>query len=370
MFPGMLSVGARTTPGAVQSGGSLNPLEINFDARTQVPIANMGSVAPTTGNCYVEDFVRYASIEAMNTTGSTPGNACVIGEDGYNALPGNAAADDTYSVYRTWANNSDPCISRYGADLSLVTGRNGVGKSVRFVYQPLPDPPNTPPADQQDRTLLMPKLQAARTYNRGVVIEMWVRYLTPGQSWYPKGGKWFEWWMVNGNRLQIGPGDAFGAQAARWECVWGSNAGGGINRTVSPFVNWAVNGESTTGRFNDGSWHRIQIHFQPQTVSNYQRTGGTTSADETYSGTCSMDGWVYLFCDGVLLYAWHNDLIGITPSGGSGPWCRAGDVACIPGLSGSNGMGGGFEHMQYAEVSNGTSGGFTEDRTEIRWGIF
>jgi hypothetical protein len=320
-------------------GGDLHAQELDFSLLDAVAINNAESTGLDSTNYMNEPFDRYASIAAMQTTGS-----CVEGNDCYNALPGNGSATAAYGD-RSWANNDPACTLAFGSDLNIYTpGRSG-GKCLEFIF----------PVDfRGSRTMLTPQSQTTITFGPHVVVEWWVCIPTVGESFAPDGAKFCEMSYASGNnRMQFGPGMDGGR---RFHAVWGDNPGPtGVNRQQSPFRQFE---DGTAGVLNDGEWHRMQFHFKANTTSSYSGLTGSSSATETYSGTSSQDGYLRMFIDGDKHLSYDVDSIETTPAGGDGYWCYEGDVDMIPGVGGTNAIpGGAIGQFKYIDFANQTDGG-------------
>jgi hypothetical protein len=316
-------------------GGDLHEDELDFSLLDAVAINNAESTGLDSTNYMTEPFDRYESIIAMQATGT-----CTSDQDGY----GYASATTTYGD-RSWANNSHACELAFGSDVTIYSpGRSG-GKCVEFIY----------PVDfRGSRTMLTPQQPTTITFGAHVVVEWWVCVPTIGESFAPDGAKFLEMnYVSGGNRIQFGPGMDGGL---RFHAVWGDNPGPtGINRQQSP---WRQFEDGTAGELNDGDWHRMQFHHKPNTTSSYSGLTGSTSANETYSGTSSRDGYLKMFIDGVLRLNYSQDAVGVTPSGGDGVWCYQGDVDMIPGVGGTNAVpGGAVGQFKYIDFANQTDGG-------------
>jgi hypothetical protein len=248
--------------------------------------------------------------------------------------------------------NSNNACSTVGSQFGLVTGRGGAGQALRGSIHA--DPNHT----QQSVTWLSPWTPNGLSYSgRAVVIQFWFR-ASPGGSPGSYGTKWMEAWFSSGAAQRIQWGMDRGSNTRPlWSVALGSNPGGTVNRTPQPTGPW-------WDQLNDGQWHRATQLVVLNTSSTYSHTGGTSSASETYSGTSSRDGRVALWIDGTKVVDYSQATVGITPPGGTGVWCRQGDVDMIPGQSGSNSAGN-ITYIKFPDVFNGSPVAWTMDHDDL-----
>jgi adhesin/invasin len=318
---------AATTAGLIGS-----PVSFTATAIVAPPPPPPGPDEPTdpgSGYLWADNFDRYASPTAMM------------------ACPPNAYTTQAPYFTSTVPNHAS-CSQSAASKYQLTTGRGGTGNALRSVYDP--DPGHL----QQSLAWLSPWWGTPIAFGSSIVIQFWMR-IGNGQSYAPLGGKFFEAVWISGASGRI----QWANDGNTWHSVLGANPGGSVNRTIQPVgPYWSS--------LNDGvTWHRVTLLFKANTSSTYSNTSGITSATETYSGTSSRDGRVALWVDGTRVLDYSQATVGVTPPGGTGPWCRQGDVDMIPGLSGTNTITGvGF--FRFPEVANGTDGGITIDHDDLK----
>lgn len=252
---------------------------------------------PGLGYLWEDDFDRYGSAIEMQWSVSECG----------------ATYPDAQSTYgkRTQANSASSCS--ISADYSLVTGRGGTGKALNSYVDGV---------TVGGRTWLTPWTQGQLGAAQGASHVIQYYFRLTGERINTQGCKWMELQhsAYNGNgRIQHAIDSRNG-----WHCVLGTNPGGTINRTVVEVVGYRPND------LFDAEWHRATHLFIPNTTSTYSNTGGTTSANETYSGTSSRDGRMAMFVDGVKVLDYSQAAFEASEIGGT-RWCYQGDVDFIQG---------------------------------------
>jgi hypothetical protein len=313
---------------------------------TALPPTDAEPADPGSGYLWQENYDRYTSVPSMFSTGN-----CSAGSDAY----GMAAAATVYGNRRTEPNFTDGCnIGRNGDGdyiYELVTGRGGSGKAIHCNIA----------AGNQGCNWNGPWSDADinNSVSRTVVIQHWFR-ASPGGGPGPVGMKWIEVWTGGSSsravqRLQWSTN---GAGNSHWRVNDGPNTSG-FARTlqpIGPYLDHAGNGYAA---LNDGNWHRVTYLFRANTTSTYNHTGGTSPANETYTGTSSRDGRLAMWVDGHKVLDYQQALVGVTPPGGSGPWCYQSDVDWIP-----NGVY--FQRIQYPGTNNDTQVSWKWDSDDLR----
>jgi hypothetical protein len=271
-------------------------------------------VDPGGNYLWSDDFDRYTDVDSM---GACNAGAVYGIRTQYNTGDCNAPADPKYQL--------------------LTPGRNGSGHALRGVYQPDPN------HNQQSLAWLSP-WGGTIAFGGSIVIRFTMR-VGAGQSYAPQGGKFFEVWWDSGptQRIQWGVIDKFAS-------VLGSNPGNTVIRTAQPVGPYWSD-------INDGSWHCVTLLFKANTFSTYVNTSGIESSTEQYDGTSSRDGRVAMWIDGSKILDYSQATVGVTPPGGTNPWCYQGDVDMIPAVT--------VNHFQFPEVANGTDGGMTIDHDDL-----
>lgn len=287
---------------------------------------------PGDGSLFSEhDFNRFTNVHAMYATGS-----CGPGDDA-DGLPN---AEATYGD--RFEPNSDDGCNINNSNMSLTTGFGGTGKALRNSIQ-------TSGSNQNFTWLLRPTSMLGTMPAGGIGIRFRFKISsggTPGSA----GMKWAElkWAGHPTGRIQFAP-DGWDDGVVRWAAVLGANPGGTVNRTQQALgPEWED--------LNDGAEHEWTSIFIPNTTSTYSRTGGNNSEDETYSGTSSRDGRIAIWIDHTLVLDYQQSKVGVTPSGGHGPWCRQGDVDMIPAVTGEA-----LSDFLLVDVVNASSSTFTLD---------
>ena len=291
---------------------------------------------PGSGYLWEDDFDRYASAAAMIAEGSCAGGTDAAG------LP---SASVTYGQ-RTMPNSDDGC-NLNNDNMSLTTGRGGSGKAIRSSVQ------TDGVGAQQNFTWLTPWDAASiGAYSGALVIQFYFRISiagTPGTA----GMKWLEAWDGS-NRIQWAL-DRGTQTRPLWSAVLGSNPGGTVNRTTQPVAPFWDD-------VDDNDWHRFTALFKPNTSTTYSNTGGSTSADETYTGTSSRDGRIAAWIDGTKIMDYSQDTVGVTPSGGLNQWCYQGDVDMIPTYV--------IDYLKLVDVVNDSPGTWTLDHDDLKiWAV-
>lgn len=252
---------------------------------------------PGSGYLWADNFDRYASVLNMQWSSSYCGSA-------------HPDADSTYGQH-TWADNDLACTLKYGTNMSLTQGRGGSGQALRATIV-------TSSGNQQAPWLTPHHPNTWGSFSPALVIQVWVRISaggTPGTA----GMKFMEAWNSSA-RGQWGPDR--GTQA-RPLFHYAYSARSNVDRTpqsIGPY--W--------DQINEGNWHRMTFLWRPNTTSTFVHTGGTTSANETYTGTSSRDGRMAMWIDGVLMLDYQQSKVGVTPSGGTSVWCYQSDVDFLP----------------------------------------
>ena len=275
---------------------------------------------PGSGYLWDEPFDRYASVVATTAPGDSPAGTPGFGLNGATTYD-NRTMPNTYNL----AQASDPDHQFKWDDgspvYSFVTGRSGVGQAYRIKV------PSTN-GRQGGAMLLSPwsKGWTPPDTRQATVVQFWVRISSGGTPGSP-GQKWLMMFWTGSppeGRIQWGPWAGNQTTGPLFSAVLGSNPGGTINRAsqpVGPYWN----------DINDDAWHRVTHLYLPNTRTTYRHTGGgTNSATETYSGTSSRDGRVAMWIDGKKIVDYSQATVGVTPPGGTGPWCYQSDVDFIP----------------------------------------
>jgi hypothetical protein len=188
----------------------------------------------------------------------------------------------------------------------ITPGRGGVGQALRLLY----DGQNNQPDNDGQRFLwwLVPPSPSTSSpwyadSSSAIVIQYWFRISKnggpgggPGYGSTDKGMKWLELWRASGDvqRSQFGPT----AGNATTGPLWHMHAAGSDSllgfQPVGPYWN----------NLNDNQWHRATYLYQPKSAA----------------GT---DGIARMWVDGTKIVDVSAAAVGITPPGGTKPWCTA-----------------------------------------------
>ena len=311
------------------------------------PVGNGEPVDPGSGYLWSDNFDRYASVLAMESPGG-----CPAGSDGY-GLP------DGYAVYgrRTaYAAGSaqQACTLQKNLEgkptYELITGRSGTGKALRGNVA------TSPSTSQGGIDWLSPWGGSGSSFQqdptKSIVIQFWVR-ISPGGHVGPVGGKWLLLWVDNlggpaRDRIQFA---WTGFNPVVWRPQDGPNTSG-FYRTAQPV------GPYANPNVNDGQWHRITHLFKPNSSTTYQHVGGTSPANEIYNGTSSRDGRIAMWVDGVKVMDVSQATVGVTPPGGTNPWCYQSDVDWIPHAAG--------QYLEFPSVINDSAMSWTIDHDDLK----
>jgi hypothetical protein len=333
------SDGATGQTGGSGSGGS-NPVNEPAD--------------PGSGYLWSEDYDRYTSVASMFSTGN-----CAAGTD----AAGMPAASVAYGNRRTEPNFTDGCHLQTNADglqvYQLITGRTGTGKAIRSNIA------GAPAGVNQGANWNGPWNAADinNSVTKTVVLQHWFRASVGGGPG-PVGMKWIEVFVNDaGSQVRSSGGQKVirlqwstnGGGGSQWRVNDGPNTSG-FDRTLQPIGPYLDHG---TGKLNDGNWHRATYLFKANTTSTYFHTGGTNTANETYTGTSSRDGRLAMWVDDVKVLDYSQATVGVTPTGGTGPWCYQSDVDWIP-------TGTFFQRIQYPGTNNDTRASWVWDSDDMK----
>jgi hypothetical protein len=232
----------------------------------------------------------------------------------------------------------------------LITGRNGTGKALRGNVA------TSPSTSQGGIDWLSPWGGTGSSFQqdptKSIVIQFWVR-MSPGGHVGPVGGKWLLLWVDNlggpaRDRIQFA---WTGFNPVVWRPQDGPNTSG-FYRTAQPV------GPYANPDINDGQWHRITHLFKPNSSTTYQHVGGTSPANEIYTGTSSRDGRIAMWVDGVKVMDVSQATVGVTPPGGTNPWCYQSDVDWIPHAAG--------QYLEFPSVINDSAMSWTIDHDDLK----
>jgi len=232
----------------------------------------------------------------------------------------------------------------------LITGRGGVGKALRGNVA------TSPSTSQGGIDWLSPWNGSNSSFQqdptKAIVIQFWIR-MSPGGHVGPVGGKYLLLWVDNlggpaRDRIQFA---WTGFNPVVWRPQDGPNTSG-FYRTpqpVGPYANPDV---------NDGQWHRMTQLFKPNSSTTYQHVGGTSPANEIYNGTSSRDGRIAMWVDGHKVMDVSQATVGVTPPGGTNPWCYQSDVDWIPHAAG--------QYLEFPSVINDSAMSWTIDHDDLK----
>ena len=310
------------------------------------PAGNGEPVDPGSGYLWTDSYDNYSSVASMLSSGS-----CGAGTDAY-GLPN---AFNTYGTRMTQPNFTNGCDIQNDADglpiYVLITGRSGSGKALESNIA------GSSGGTNQGANWNGP-WSAADINNspaKTVVIQHWFRGRTLNGTGGGPGSIGMKWIEIFGNnngsnrnvdRLQFSTN---GSGNSHWRVNDGPNTSG-FARTLQPIGPYLDHADATNGfgkLMDDGQWHRITYLYKANTSSTYQHTGGTSPANETYSGTSSRDGRLAMWVDGHKVLDYSQATVGVTPPGGTGPWCYQSDVDWIPAKFY-------FQRIQYPGTNNDT----------------
>ena len=304
-------------------------------------------VDPGSGYLWTDNFDRYASVLAMESPGGCPAGSDAYGLPSALSVYGRATAHAAASV-------SVACQTSYNMEgkptYELITGRGGVGKALRGNVA------TSPSTSQGGIDWLSPWNGSNSSFQqdptKAIVIQFWIR-MSPGGHVGPVGGKYLLLWVDNlggpaRDRIQFA---WTGFNPVVWRPQDGPNTSG-FYRTpqpVGPYANPDV---------NDGQWHRMTQLFKPNSSTTYQHVGGTSPANEIYNGTSSRDGRIAMWVDGHKVMDVSQATVGVTPPGGTNPWCYQSDVDWIPHAAG--------QYLEFPSVINDSAMSWTIDHDDLK----
>lgn len=258
--------------------------------------------------------------------------------DRYTDGPGDIGQSGSYM----WGNSSHYTSPRTTIEtaaasvFSLVTGRGGSGLAARTYFT----------AAQQQRDWVTPGRPTGDvigTYSGAFVAQFYVRF--PDDNGIMNGGKFFEMMYKNGSS---------GTDRIEFSIKTGSPRYFVVNAGNAGQVPGAEIGEQPVGIYpdsiNDGAWHRITVSYKVNTTA-----GSPSSRDGHFKG------WV----DGVKVVDISNEMIGVTPTGGTKEWCSAADVDNI-----GEGTNHHVHHLTFPNVINNLTASFNIDYDDVTfWAV-
>jgi hypothetical protein len=259
----------------------------------------------------------------------SPGESTLIYQDNMdeysNVVAMGAATGSTtprISPHPSPVTNSEPVKS----GSQLVTGRDGTGKALRLAYS------GANQEEQQFITLNMPNTSDLTTH----YLQYWGRVSTSATSSVIPV-KWFELWHKSGrDRIQFNTHDPLpctGSYRTYWQVYDQSRettCQG--NQPLGPYFS----------NIADGQWHRFTYSYRPN------------------SSTGARDGLARMWVDGVKIIDISAATIGVTPPGGTKPWCLADDVDALA-------VNDGIHELWWGSTQTLTSAAWTYDIDDLTW---
>ena len=146
------------------------------------------------------------------------------------------------------------------------------------------------------------------------VFQYWFK-TNPGGGPNGNGIKWFVWWAADtpipadDHRMQLGPfGNGYAVPGGHMAFTLNDLLGrigmpmdGYAAQPIGPYFD----------QVNDGHWHRLTIGWWSPT------------------GAATRDGYVRAWLDGTKIIDLEQATVGVTPPGGTKPWCIQGEVDMI-----------------------------------------
>ena len=318
--PGVGNLGPAPSAIDLEAGMLTSGMAIGVTpAEPPLPRAGDEPADPGSGYLWDEPFDRYASVVATTAYSGCPAGTPGFGLDGA-ATYGNRTMPNTNNPAQagdpdhqfTWDDGSPV--------YSFVRGRSGSGQAYR-VRIPSTD------GQQGGAALLSPWSKGWTPPNsrQATVVQFWVRISARGTP-TSYGCKWLMLFWQGSHpegRIQWGPDRGNERTGPQFSCVLGSNPGGTVNRTQQPIGPY-------WNDINDDQWHRITHLCLPNSSTTYRHASGDPSAKDVYTGTSSRDGRIAMWIDGQKILDYAQATVGLTPPGGTGPWCYQSDVDFIP----------------------------------------
>jgi hypothetical protein len=218
--------------------------------------------------------------------------------------------------------NSEPVKS----GSQLITGRGGTGKALRLAYS------GANQEEQQFITLNMPSTADLTTH----YLQYWARVSTSAASSVIPV-KWFELWHTSGrDRIQFNTHDPLpctGTYRTYWQVYDQSRettCQG--NQPVGPYF----------ATIADGQWHRFTYSYRPNSAAG------------------ARDGFARMWVDGVKIIDVSAATIGVTPPGGTKPWCLADDVDALA-------VNDGIHELWWGSTQTLPSSAWTYDIDDLIW---
>lgn len=213
----------------------------------------------------------------------------------------------------------------------IAPGRGGVGKALRLSYDG---------AYQESHNLAIvnvPRQPSGQT----VYFQYYARVTAP-TGWPARQAlavKWVEAWHTVSQNTRV-----------QWNTRYPSSS---HNRATAPTV-WQVidqgespsNGDQPLGPFfhqlADGQWHRFTHAFRSHTSST------------------ARDGFSKMWIDGTLIIDIEQATVGVTPPGGTSPWCSQLDVDHLA-------IGDGVAYLNFGGPQTTVTGSWTFDIDDVMW---
>ena len=264
-----------------------------------------------------DNFDRYSSIPAMTAPGARFGWPCANGSEGYQLQ---WYLDHYYPMtYPSGVGSGGDCNPSIDhPEFGLATGRNGSGKAIRAIVvgQGIETGVGWASPYATLEYYSLPNGSNMANYNGTLVMQIWFRLSTNAVAG-DVGYKWFMAWNpAHDHREEVGVGGVQG------NVHFGINNEYGVVATqpVGPY--WDT---EYPNNLADGQWHRWTWERKANTV---EATGwnGITSKFSTNS---SRDGFSRVWIDGTKIIDLSASACGITPPGGTRPWCNIAEVDTI-----------------------------------------
>jgi hypothetical protein len=258
---------------------------------------------------------------------------------------------DSTTYPKTAPNDASPVAASY----DLVTGRGGTGKALRSIV--------TGGGGEESVSWLSPWHAGYQFGNANMTGAGWGAYGTgdtliaqvyfrgnTGGSIGTAGNKWFELWDTGNLRVQITKRDG----ANSWVMGSGNYGSGSGWPSIRP-------GQQPIGPYPnslfDDAWHHMTILLKPNTTATDDGSGvayGSVQAS-------SRDGRCAVWVDGTKIIDVSQATVGITPTGGTHPWCTQTDVDTIPSIKRT--------YVIFPNVFNATPAALTLDHDDLKFWV-
>jgi hypothetical protein len=213
----------------------------------------------------------------------------------------------------------------------ISPGRNGSGKAMRLAYDGV----------YQESHNLATIGVPPQPDNQVVYIQYYARVTAP-TSWplsQALAVKWIEAWHVHSQNTRIQwnmryPSTAnYGAPSPTvWQPLDQAEAPNNGDQPFGPYF----------GQIANGQWHRF------------------THAYRSHGSSSVKDGFAKMWIDGVLVIDVEQSTVGVTPPGGSAPWCSQ---ATLDNLATADGIA----YLNFGGPQTTTTGSWTYDFDDLMW---